>query len=168
MLVTIIQWMFDFGICLGVSRKICPYVCYCKREKNFSLFQKPGKSVQTPDYDTPKKIIRKYFFKMGSFRLYWKVPILSFPDLEYKRSPPYFKQVVSLLEDYVPLYFSSLTGFQSAFSYNFFSLLMRNCLFSLVEKKEKTRKRKKLKLGFRPWASNNWLSNTNSSLWVSW
>lgn len=72
-LVTIIQWMFDFGICLGVSQKIYHYVCYCKKENDISFFQKTGKSAQTPDYDTPKKIIRKYFFKMRSCRLYWKV-----------------------------------------------------------------------------------------------
>lgn len=72
-LVTIIQWMFDFGIYLGVSQKIYHYVCYCKKENDISFFQKTGKSAQTPDYDTPKKIIRKYFFKMRSCRLYWKV-----------------------------------------------------------------------------------------------
>lgn len=61
--------MFDFGRCLGVSQKFYPYVCYCKKEKDFSFFQKPGKLAQTLDYDMPKKIIRKYLFlQNGTFQ----------------------------------------------------------------------------------------------------
>lgn len=140
MLITIIQWMFDFGICLGVNQKIYHYVCYCKKENDISFFQKTGKSAQTPDYNTPKKIIRKYFFKMRSCRLYWKVLFSLSLTWNMKGllciSNKLFRSwglctSLFLFPDWLPKYIQLY----------FFSLLMGNCLFSLVEK-QKTNKQK--------------------------
>lgn len=99
--------IIGFVICLRVSPNISPYVCYCKRKICFAFRNQISEQkfqVITLQRKYYESISSKWTILKGSLSLTWNIKGLLH---------------IIFAENYVYINFSSLTGFQSVFSYNF-------------------------------------------------